>query len=62
MIRVTNMATAFVNAIAKQDPKQKNWISRCVADRALHTNVGNVQERDQINLSKKTAKALGFIK
>ena len=62
MQRATNMATAFVNAIAKQDPKQKNWISRTVADRALHTNIGNVNERDHINLSRKTAMQLGLIK
>lgn len=48
--RPTNMAAAFVAAVVKQDPKQKNWISRCVADRALHTKVGNITERDTINL------------
>ena len=54
--RPTNMATAFVNAVVKQDPKQKNWISRAVADRALHTNVGNVVERDVWNLTPRLEK------
>lgn len=54
--RPTNMADAFVRAIVKQDPKQKNWISRCVADRALHTQTGNVQERDHFNLKERNHK------
>ena len=48
--RPTTMAAAFVQAVVKQDPKQKNWVSRAVADRALHTKVGNVVERDNFNL------------
>ena len=51
--RPTTMAAALVGAIIKQDPKQKNWISRTVADRALHTTVGNVIERDHWNLAQK---------
>jgi hypothetical protein len=54
--RPTNMAAALVNAVVQQDPKQKNWISRAVADRALHTKVGNVVERDNWNLTPRSEK------
>lgn len=54
--RPTTMAAAFVEAVVKQDPNQKNWISRAVADRALHTNVGNVVERDVWNLQPRLEK------
>ena len=63
MIRATNMAAAFANAIVKQDPKQTNWVSRAVIDRATHTNIGNVRERDvNLHLSRKTANKLGLVK
>ena len=48
--RPTTLAAALVGAIVKQDPAQKNWISRAVVDRATHTKVGNVVERDHWNL------------
>lgn len=63
MIRATTMAAAFANAVVAQDPKQKNWVSRTVIDRAMHTNVGNVKERDvNLRLSHKTAVKLGLCK
>lgn len=63
MIRATALAAAFLNAAVVQDPKQKNWVSRTVIDRAMHTNVGNVSERDvNLHLSHKTAKQLGIVK
>lgn len=59
-IRATNMGAAFVDAVVKTDPKQKNWVSRAVVDRAMHTNVGNVVERDKIHVSYKTRVELGL--
>lgn len=53
-IRATTMSAAFVNAIGKQDPNLKNWISRHVAERAEFTKIGNVVERDTLNLSQKS--------
>ena len=58
--RATNMAAAFVNAVVKQDAKQKCWVSRAVVDRAMHTNIGDVVEADRISVSNKTAALLGI--
>lgn len=58
--RATNMGAAFVNAVVKQDPKQKNWVSRTVVDRALHTNVGNVTEFEDRAAAHKTAVKAGL--
>ena len=56
MIRATNMAAAFANAVVKQDPKgKKHWVARTVIERATHTNIGNVKERDIVlHVSHKT--------
>lgn len=54
------MGAAFVNAVVKQDPKQKNWVSRTVVDRALHTNVGNVTEFEDRAAAHKTAVKAGL--
>lgn len=57
--RATTLGEALVNAAVKT-PKS-NWIQRAIADRAIHTSTGVVQEKDQVHLSFKTAKKLGMV-
>lgn len=61
MLRATNMGAAFVNAAVKANQKT-SWVARAVVDRALHTKVGNVQEKDKLHVSFKTASACGLTK
>ena len=60
MLRASSMGAAFVAAAVKTN--NKNWIQRAVVDRATHTSVGVVKERDvNLHLSRKTATQLGLI-
>ena len=47
MLRATAFAQAFVAAAATKGTKDPScWVSRQVADRAKHTSVGVVKEKD----------------
>ena len=58
MERVTAIAAAFVNAAIKTGGKQApGWVARNVADKAMHTRVGVVKEKDvHVSCSQKTRK------
>lgn len=47
MNRATTLAAAFVNAaVAAGGIKSRSWVARNVADKAIHTAVGVVKEKD----------------